>query len=351
MSFQSTDEDDLMTSERSGGAGAGVRSSDNESTTPSYYKRERRGGRRPASYSNVGGKIASLKIGNILQVIIVLAITAMVWESHSKALSAAQALSEFKVEESRLKLVLQQLEKQSIHLHENMAKLAKDGFKHGGDDGQQPSQGGGFDIDLIKKQTQKLYQMEKEFSNEVQGLQQRIQHTSRKHILEEFGEGPVQIVLELDFGPGEMNGGNKNEISILLWHDTPHAAWTWLEEIGRHVWDGSEFSWEEGHFISATPSREDPDPVGSKLEFVEESDHIHEQWTVGLRENESGRLSAYINLADNAHLHNHETCVGQVIDGFDVLQKLLEMSRDRRSIKIRSASGMHITQSEGAWRK
>ncbi len=47
-------------------------------------------------------KLGRMKLGNILQVIIVLAVTALVWESHHKALFAAQQLTQFKEEESLL---------------------------------------------------------------------------------------------------------------------------------------------------------------------------------------------------------------------------------------------------------
>jgi hypothetical protein len=44
--------------------------------------------------------------------------------------------------------------------------------------------------------------------------------------------------------------------------------------------------------------------------------------------------------------------VGKVIDGFDALQRLLEVSRSQRyekdaSIPIRKANAMHVTKKEG----
>jgi hypothetical protein len=77
-----------------------------------------------------------------------------------------------------------------------------------------------------------------ELNHEVRTLQARIQQSARNHTIQESGEGPVQAILEMDFGTTNVE---PDRISILLWHDTPHAAWTWLEQIGRQVWDGAEF--------------------------------------------------------------------------------------------------------------
>ena len=293
-------------------------------------------------------KLLGMKLGHFLQILIVLSVTVLVWESHHKALFAAQQLAQFKEEESLLLLHLQKIEQQSIQLHENLNRLAK----AGGGGGNGRNGGGGdsadaVDFDLIRKQTQQLHQMEEELNHEVRTLQARIQQSARSHIIQEFGEGPVQIVLDLDFG---LDNQGPSRISILLWHDTPHAAWTWLEQIGRHVWDGADFSWQQAHVIDAIPKRQDP--VGGKIEFIEQTQHRHEAWTVGLKENdETGGLAMYINLQDNNHFNKLDTCVGKVIDGFDALQRLLEVSRSRSyektPIQIKTASALHVTKREG----
>ncbi|KAG7358820.1 cyclophilin type peptidyl-prolyl cis-trans isomerase [Nitzschia inconspicua] len=294
-------------------------------------------------------KLGRMKLGNILQVVIVLAVTALVWESHHKALFAAEQLKQFKNEESLLLMHLQKIEQQSIQLHENLSRLAQVGTGGRLTGGAiNSSAGGKVDFDLIHKQTQQLYQMEEELNQEVKALQSRIQQSARNHIIQEFGEGPVQILLELDFGSNDKAMPNK--IAILLWHDTPHAAWTILEQIGRNVWDGAEFHWTQGHIIDALPH--EPDPMGGKVEFLEQSHHGHEAWTVGLRESDTGAMGLYINLQDNTNVHKHETCVGKVIDGFDALQRLLEASRSQKEevtapVKVRKASAMHVTKKEG----
>ena len=313
-------------------------------TNDSPYRSRGRSGRREAWISLQ--KLGRMKLGHILQVVIVFAVTALVWESHHKALFAAQQLSQFKEEESLLLLHLQKIEQQSIQLHENLSRLAQSGVKASANDNGEKKRGEDVDFDLIHKQTQQLYQMEEELNHEVRTLQTRIQQSARNHIVNEFGEGPVQVILEVDFG-GDNNGPDR--ISILLWHDTPHAAWTWLEQIGRNVWDGAHFDWQQGHIIDALPEK--ADPGGGKIEFVEQSQHGHDAWTVGLRESETGVLGMYVNLQDNTSLHKHETCVGKVVDGFDALQRLLEVARSQRDgaksvITVKKASATHVTKKE-----
>lgn len=318
-------------------------------------------------------KISRMKLGHLLQVVIVLAVIALVYESHHKALFATQQLMQFKDEESLLLLHLQKIEQQSIQLHENFKRLAKLGGENsGGNPNPGDKQLGEkeVDFDLIHKQTEQLYHMEQELSHEVETLQKRIQLSARNHIIQEFGEGPVQVVLELDFGDAAANAG-PHRISIILYHDTPHAAWTWLEQIGNNVWDGAEFIWQQGHMIDAVPppDRLDPERDG-QIEFVEHSQQaVHTAWTVGVREqannaNGSGRgsMSMYINLQDNSQLQKHETCVGQIIDGFDALQKLLELSRNSGNddqekssssppITIRKATAEHYVKKKAGMGK
>jgi len=328
-------------------------------------------------------RLSRMKLGHLLQVVIVLAVIALVYESHHKALLATEQLNKFKNEESLLLLHLQKIELQSIQLHEIVSRLGRvgiGGINSGGNSGDEeidPDGGRDVDFGLIHQQTQQLIQMEQELSHEVETLQKRIQLSARKHLIQEFGEGPVQVVLDLDFGNAVANTG-PNRITIKLWIDTPHAAWTWLEQIGNNVWDGAEFKWQQGHIIDAFPpeNRVDPERDG-KIEFIEHSHQAitertreHEAWTVGVREqtnnaNSSGRgaMSMFINLQDNSQLHKHETCVGKVIDGFDVLQKLLELSRsngngdqqDKSSstlpITIRKATAEHFVTIKGGMGK
>lgn len=308
--------------------------------------RSHRSGRR-GGWSYWLQQFSRMKLGHILQIGIVLSVAVLVWESHNRALFAANQISLYQDEQSLLLLHLQKLEQQSIQLHENLSRLAESGIKTGVTPDKKAGGGGDVDFDLIHKQTQQLYQMEEELNQEVHTLQNKIQQSARNHIVAEYGEGPVQVVLELDFGDQKQEGPSR--VSILLWHETPHAAWTWLEQIGRNIWTGAKFEWQHGNIIDAIPIA--ADPQGSKVEFLEQSHHSHERWSVGLRETEEGVMTMYINLEDNSSVHRHETCVGKINDGFDAVQRLLVASRDGDSgnvITIKNAYATHVTKKEHA---
>jgi len=183
-----------------------------------------------------------------------------------------------------------------------------------------------------------------------------------------------------------VNTNKSTKISIVLWPDTPHAAWTWLQQIQKEIWDGAYLQMDASSTIfqfkppkpnrrmrttaTTTNDADNADNAGdggddSYLEFIEQHPMIHDNeeyvknhdldvnhgaWTVGLREtsmttsskrrkregkqhsndndndiDNNNNLEMFINLSDNQHLYQHEaTCVGKIIDGFDTLQRLLE---------------------------
>eukprot|EP00934_Nitzschia_sp_Nitz4_P006895 Nitzschia sp. Nitz4//scaffold24_size164493//119801//121450//NITZ4_002342-RA/size164493-processed-gene-0.82-mRNA-1//1//CDS//3329544156//6885//frame0 len=306
--------------------------------------RSSRNHRTGSSWFSGWHKLNRIKLGHVLQVTIVLAVTALVWESHRKAMYAVELLGQYKEEESLMLLHLQKIEQQSIQLHENLGRLAQSDIHEGS--GGNKKDAGDVDFDLINQQIKKLNQMEQALNDEAKPLQTRIQQSARNYIVASFGEGPVQVVLELDFG-GEPG---PDTISILLWRDTPHAAWTLLDQISRHIWDGARFDWKQGHLIDAVPQHEDP--AGGKVLFVEHSKNSHDAWTVGLHETDEGGLSMYVNLQNNTNIHKHETCVGKVTDGFDAFERLLKVSKGQlgggnpSTVTIKQARAMHVTKKQ-----
>ena len=212
------------------------------------------------------------------------------------------------------------------------------------------------DLELIRKQTQQLREMEQELNHEVKGLQGNIQRTSRNSIIRTYGEGPVQINLEVELpSKDKQRSPEHHEIGILLWYDTPHAAWTLLEQVRKGIWDGAPLKLDDkGVALAAQPPPDIvPDGSMSKLEFVESSRKSHEPWTVGLSDFSNGRIGMFINLADNSELHKNYVCIGKIFDGFDVLQQLVDLSRKQQNqqasddhvyLVIRKATGSHLTR-------
>lgn len=316
------------------------------------------------------GNIRGWNIGHFLQVTVGSLVIFLLYDSHCKAKLITQRLKEFKSEEAMVFLHLHRIEQQSIQLHESLQDFDPSQFHHndveGGRDKKEERNhltdkdrsikspdnlAPRIDSGLIQKQTQQLLQMEEDLSHEVRTLQTRIQHSAVRSIVHEYGEGPVQVILEVS-----MNG-QTSKISILLWHDTPHAAWTWLEQISRRLWDGAVIHLENNRIMNVASTR--GETAGARLDFVERSQQRHESWTVGLVESSSlgeigqdvGGLNLIINLQDNTEFSKHDVCIGKVFDGFDALHQIVDESRElqqrgKQAITIRTARASHLTNRE-----
>jgi len=302
--------------------------------------------------------------------------------------------------------------------------------------------------DPLSIQYQQLAQMSSDLQEHaaVTSLQATIQDTAVEEIVDTYGEGPVKVVIELSFensngnqvyyfdddnddngdddfedddnnnhhhgnnhnhvkrrSPPSNHGNRRNSnynnqnakhprdmtkgtfLSIVLWPDTPHAAWVWLEQIGRSTWDGSSVGWDStstmlqfwqprddaldrGHleFVETHPTQEQANPdmhhgpwtVGLREVVVVEDDHYHhdpqypQQQPQQQQKQRTTRLEMFVNLADNREEHKHETCVGKIFDGFDTLQRLLEGTEVTATgdavtnVKVKSVTAMHMVHNE-----
>jgi len=282
---------------------------------------------------------------NLFQLFAALVVTCLVYESYRRALSTTEQFAKLRHDESMVLLHLRKVEQSSIHLHEQLTRL-NDGtvleFKET-DAGSQD--GSPVDAELIRVQTQQLVQMEEELQHELRGLQTKLQHSARTAITEAYGEGPVQVSFDLDFG----DVMEAERIVISLWYDTPYAAWLLLDQVRRGQWKGARFSLDKGMSISATPDKLETDRM---IDFIEQGHEKHEAWTVGLADVEGGGFSLFINLQDNTGPNKRKVCVGKVIEGFGTLQKLIASTRKfdgtDRAITIKHATGSRMPTSNSA---
>lgn len=350
--------------------------------------------------------------GVIFQLLVLILILVLIVLSRSQASSATQALIRLKTTESLELLKLHRLEDHSLHVHElirkklfriqtqsnaNIADKVIDELVHGHKDSdeattKEDSSTDRKDTDPLLAQYHQLRKMSDELREHeaVTNLQEHLQETARDEIMNNYGEGPVKVVIELNFEDNEHhdddakkhlklqeNGGEKKSIaqmakgtylSVLLWPDAPHAAWAWLDQIQRGIWNGAAIKWNPtSTLLQILPMIEDPDDRGH-LGFVEHHedsdkqqdfdnpDTHHGAWTIGLHEtllddaknNTNSRLEMYINLTDNKEHRKHETCVGKIFDGFDALQRLVEstvVSAEGKSVTnvtVKTISAMHM---------
>ena len=338
--------------------------------------------------------------GVCLQLILLLAISVLVVCSRSQAAITTETLLHLREFESMSLLKLHRLESHSMHVHELMRnrmvknKETDDLEDYMVESGEYDSENGKVidpENDPLMDQYKQLAKMSLDLRKhaDVTALQHSIQDTAIDEIISVYGEGPVKVVVELDFGDKNafIAHNNKHQpraqaqsarhthnmikgtyISIILWPDTPHAAWSWLEQIRRTVWDGSSIGFNPtSTLLQFQPTKDDPMDRGH-LEFVEghpsqeksNPDMHHGAWTIGLREtiggdndnNKKGTLEMFINLSDNQEARKHETCIGKIFDGFDALQRLLEGTavapngEADTNVSVKSVSAMHLTHKE-----
>lgn len=280
----------------------------------------------------------------MLQMGVIAIVTLLVWDSYRKATQTSSRLTKFKDEEDMLMLHLQRIEQQTIGLNEDLRRLSDQ-------TGNQPAAGTApqdssdpIDAELLRVRTQQLYDMEDELSHELTDLKKELQQSAKKSIVSTFGEGPIQVHLDLNF-PGGSDG--QDRISVYLWPETPYAAWTLLQQVNQGIWRGADFKLGKGYSLEASPST--PDNSVS-IGFVEKTLKTHEAWTVGLSEAEGGGLKLFINIQDNTAYHKFDVCVGKVVDGFDTLRKLVDVTRNletgARRASVRMASVTHLTKSQ-----
>jgi hypothetical protein len=295
----------------------------------------------------INGGLSILKLFQrmeLMHILIFCTVSVLVYDSYQKLRSTSNHLLQLKNEEAMMMLHLQRIERQSIQLHESMARLGEQSARVGASDSYES----GVDSTTnehdsqIHLETQQLYQMEEELDHELRALQTKLQQAARTSIMNTYGDGPVKVVLELDF-PDEPFSDSDNSVSILLWYDTPHAAWTWLKQIQSGEWNDSSVTVGEKSSIEAQPTISN----AGTLDFIEKSQKDHEAWTVGLTDRE-GNLGMFINLKDNSNMRKFDVCVGKVIGGFDALQKIIEGAKGdaTRSVKIQRASAMHLSRGQ-----
>ncbi|KAL3904898.1 MAG: hypothetical protein SGILL_009893 [Bacillariaceae sp.] len=260
----------------------------------------------------------------------------MVIHLHSSTDFTADALQRLRKQESLGLLQLHKIERQSLSLHEDLrGRLKQAGVleEHEGDP--------------LEPQHRQLERMTSEIDNQVLSLQKRIQKAAKKEIIKTYGEGPIKIVIDLDFSdvpegasmPKDSSDDmSSTQISIALLPETPHSVLILLEQVQRSLWDAAGLNWDTtSNMLAFRPTMEDvsiKSGGGGRLEFVEQHPGNsrtmhHEPWTVGLREaiddndnSDDGNhpLELFINLADNREAQKHETCIGKILDGFYALQ-------------------------------
>jgi len=179
----------------------------------------------------------------------------------------------------------------------------------------------------------------------VDRLQKYIQTESHRQLVDRFGEGPYQVVLEIRFPhlPDEQRDGSLT-IEMAPLGLMPHSKQLFMEQIFHGLWNGCTFQSHKDGRIGATAAT--PDSLDSKLQqfkdaeldsvsFQEYDENFpHSLLTVGF-DGRPGGPSWYINTRDNEEAHGPggsknvyaltdeaDPCFGRVVHGFEVVEKL-----------------------------
>jgi len=216
-----------------------------------------------------------------------------------------------------------------------------------------------------------LESVENRLFSRIDLLKEEIQKHSRREIEKEFGSsGPfnIEVSLQLYNDKGIPTGGlEKLVIETAPLSLMPLSVHHFLQMVSKKLWDGLAFVHRDihSHVMQATPldvktgSRaiDRFEHAGlTKLAFSEYStDYPHLAYTVGF----SGRPGGpdfYINTIDNSQAHgpfeqhgevdDGESCFGTVVQGRDVLDRILELDSKAQSIKVVEISSMKILDSK-----
>mmetsp|Transcript_9412 Transcript_9412/g.20312 ORF Transcript_9412/g.20312 Transcript_9412/m.20312 type:complete len:610 (-) Transcript_9412:471-2300(-) len=269
-----------------------------------------------------------------ITLLLLLGITFFVAGSYRQVLRASGVIEDVKMGESKLLVHMHKVEQQALQFAESLKRLNERNEGVAADAERQ------VDGDVIRSQIDKLREMESELDHEVRALRKRIQVSAKQSLIEKFGEGAVQVFLDVQAEDEHgQSDGKKHTISIRLWYDTPHSAWTFLQQIEAGVWTGATFSLQQGRSLVADPVTT---PLRPSLDFVESSDRGHERYTITLTDN-----ALSINLQDNRKVYRQEACVGVIFEGFDVLHSIVK-DTSTKTVKIVQAMASHMKRADAS---
>jgi hypothetical protein len=232
---------------------------------------------------------------NILQLMIILVLGVIVYDSNHKNTMHKAQLQQYDEERSHILEQMMWIDKaaKKVHKKYTTASLLRDIEAEPEGD--------------LRKDVEGL-------RDEMQQLQRRIQLNARERINERFGDKPMQVSLSLD-------AEGSRHVAVALSDDTPHAAGTWLQQIDKKMWDDVIFE-TTADSVQISTRMPNTSPL---LEFVEKSRRCREIGSVAVRQLENMELHVLvlrINLKEDTPMDESDVCIGKVVGGLDELRLL-----------------------------
>ena len=203
-------------------------------------------------------------------------------------------------------------------------------------------------IDSTNEHYLKAEAIEEQLIKRMDRLQTFIQDTSKQFVKDTYGYGPYRVEIRL------ATGEERLVIELFSHNEMPHSIEAFLGMVGGvHGENNNELLSfvHEGDVLksinlSAAMMPDSPAATTSTttttappLAFAEYSEHRpHLQYTVGFKNHGP---EFYINLADNTakHTEDHDPCFGIVVEGHDVLDKLVKLQIDHHSRRRPESGG------------
>lgn len=169
-------------------------------------------------------------------------------------------------------------------------------------------------------------------------LHQRIQTFSRHAVIDQWGQGPFRLLIELEW-PNKERGNMTMELAPLS--QMPHTIHYLLSAVTLGLYNGTSFFRNAGHVLQAGAVPNHIHPQGFEFQhhwehtLFQEYSHSypHTPYTIGLAGRPAGP-DWYINLKDNVNLHGPggqgsnyqdseaDPCVGKIVEGIEWVDKM-----------------------------
>ncbi|KAL7581715.1 hypothetical protein ACA910_022255 [Epithemia clementina (nom. ined.)] len=243
-----------------------------------------------------------LRWGQLTQVVVLLVLAMIVFDSHSKVQSHKVQLQQYDEERSHILEQMLWIDQAAKKVHKKYSEQEvlntlmldsnnndnnnNDNNDIGGNDG---GAGGEGQTEQQSLETQHALLLAK-VQEDLHTIQHNIQLNAREHLASTFGELPAEVSLKVS--------SNGEKLLIGLSDDTPHAISTLVQQVNRHLWDHIQV---KAVLRGIDSSSGDADTTRQKAS----SSSVLELRSARNPSDDSSSSSSPDDRSDNHYQHNH----------------------------------------------
>jgi cyclophilin family peptidyl-prolyl cis-trans isomerase len=171
---------------------------------------------------------------------------------------------------------------------------------------------------------------------------QQLQGVSEKAVFSKFGTGPYRVEVT-------MANSEFFVLEMISVKEMPHTVHHFLEMVEYGLWDGMTLVHGMGvHSVHAIPQNSrgeyaqkqfDNVRLGS-LPFEESGGYPDEKYTVSFSKRRGPDF--YINLQDNTEHNEFASCFAKVVEGFDVLDRIIDGAGNLDNMRFFNIEQMRV---------